>query len=242
MEPNHHSDCRIKRTVVRIIWLALLLGVLTMIVVFANGNNNNQTAVEAVLEETRAIVLEESTVSKVQQQWRNKTAIAAEVANVETTTTVATTTTATTTTTTTTTTTSTTTTTTTTTTSTTTTTPEPTETTTVVNVGGVPEGAILEDTMKITAYCPHACCCGQYSVDYTGVSATASGKTPVPWYTVAAGSQYAFGTKFFVEELGITVEVMDRGGSVSSSLDMFQASHEEALAFPTGEYTIWRLP
>lgn len=40
---------------------------------------------------------------------------------------------------------------------------------------------------------------------------TASGKEPVPYYTVATGEEFDFGTILYIEGLG-EVEVMDRGG------------------------------
>lgn len=40
---------------------------------------------------------------------------------------------------------------------------------------------------------------------------TASGEEPVPYYTVATGDEFDFGTILYIEGLG-EVEVMDRGG------------------------------
>ena len=40
---------------------------------------------------------------------------------------------------------------------------------------------------------------------------TASGKEPIPYYTVATGDEFEFGTILFIDGLG-EVEVMDRGG------------------------------
>lgn len=40
---------------------------------------------------------------------------------------------------------------------------------------------------------------------------TASGEEPIPYYTVATGDEFEFGTVLFIDGLG-EVEVMDRGG------------------------------
>ena len=40
---------------------------------------------------------------------------------------------------------------------------------------------------------------------------TASGEEPIPYYTVATGDEFEFGTILFIDGLG-EVEVMDRGG------------------------------
>lgn len=47
---------------------------------------------------------------------------------------------------------------------------------------------------------------------------TASGKEPVPYYTVATGEEFDFGTILYIEGLG-EVEVMDRGGFPPGIID-----------------------
>lgn len=119
-----------------------------------------------------------------------------------------------------------------------------TETTTTTTTTAVrtPVGAISMGGWKVTAYCKHACCCGKWSVDNTKDSTTKSGKEPIELYTVAAGEKWPFGTKFYIEELDLTVEVMDRGGKVGDEeLDVFFEEHQDALDFPTDYYTVWKL-
>lgn len=48
---------------------------------------------------------------------------------------------------------------------------------------------------------------------------TASGKEPVPYYTVATGTEFDFGTILYIEGLG-EVEVMDRGGFGPGIIDL----------------------
>lgn len=47
---------------------------------------------------------------------------------------------------------------------------------------------------------------------------TASGKEPVPYYTVATGEEFDFGTILYIEGLG-EVEVMDRGSFPPGIID-----------------------
>ena len=77
---------------------------------------------------------------------------------------------------------------------------------------------------KITAYCPCAKCCGK-STGYT-----ASGTKATAGRTVAASSQFAFGTKLIINGHEYTVE--DRGGAVTGNkIDIYMNSHAEALAW-----------
>ena len=48
---------------------------------------------------------------------------------------------------------------------------------------------------------------------------TASGATPVPYYTVATGEEFPFGTVLYIEGIG-TVEVQDRGGFDDGIIDL----------------------
>lgn len=77
-------------------------------------------------------------------------------------------------------------------------------------------------TYKITAYCSCSKCCGKT----TGI--TASGTTATAGRTVAASSQFAFGTKLNIGGHIYTVE--DRGGAINGNrIDIFVSSHAEAL-------------
>ena len=48
---------------------------------------------------------------------------------------------------------------------------------------------------------------------------TASGATPVPYYTVATGSEFDFGTVLYIDGIG-EVEVQDRGGFDAGIIDL----------------------
>ena len=48
---------------------------------------------------------------------------------------------------------------------------------------------------------------------------TASGATPVPYYTVATGDEFSFGTVLYIEGIGY-VEVQDRGGFDEGIIDL----------------------
>lgn len=48
---------------------------------------------------------------------------------------------------------------------------------------------------------------------------TASGATPVPYYTVATGNEFPFGTMLYIEGIGY-VEVQDRGGFGEGIIDL----------------------
>ena len=77
-------------------------------------------------------------------------------------------------------------------------------------------------TYKITAYCPCSKCCGKTN------GRTASGTRATAGRTVAASSQFAFGTKLNIGGHIYTVE--DRGGAINGNkIDIFVNSHAEAL-------------
>lgn len=48
---------------------------------------------------------------------------------------------------------------------------------------------------------------------------TASGATPVPYYTVATGQEFDFGTMLYIDGIGY-VEVQDRGGFSDGIIDL----------------------
>ena len=77
---------------------------------------------------------------------------------------------------------------------------------------------------KVTAYCSCAKCCGKT----TGY--TASGTKATAGRTVAASSQFSFGTKLIINGHEYTVE--DRGGAVTGNkIDIYMDSHAAALAW-----------
>lgn len=82
-----------------------------------------------------------------------------------------------------------------------------------------------------TGYCSCAKCCGKT----TGT--TASGTKATAGRTVAMSSKYAFGTKVEIKGMG-TYTVEDRGGAINGNkIDIYFASHQEALNF--GRRTIY---
>ena len=75
---------------------------------------------------------------------------------------------------------------------------------------------------KVTAYCACAKCCGKQ----TGI--TASGTRATAGRTIAASSQFAFGTKLVINGNVYTVE--DRGGAIKGNrIDIYMNTHAEAL-------------
>ena len=75
---------------------------------------------------------------------------------------------------------------------------------------------------KVTAYCACSKCCGKQ----TGI--TASGTRATAGRTVAASSQFSFGTKLLINGNVYTVE--DRGGAIKGNkIDVYMDSHSQAL-------------
>ena len=82
-----------------------------------------------------------------------------------------------------------------------------------------------------TGYCPCFSCCNKT----TGI--TASGTKATAGRTVAMSSKYAFGTKVEIKGMG-TYTVEDRGGAINGNkIDIYFASHQEALNF--GRRTVY---
>lgn len=79
-------------------------------------------------------------------------------------------------------------------------------------------------SIKATAYCPCAKCCGKSD----GI--TSSGVVATSGHTVAAPKKYPFGTQMEINGIVYTVE--DRGGAIQGNkIDIFFDTHEEARAF-----------
>lgn len=75
----------------------------------------------------------------------------------------------------------------------------------------------------ITAYCPCEICCGQWA---DGI--TADGSTAVEGVTIAASSEFEFGTVLRID--GHEYVVQDRGGAITGNrLDIFFDNHSDAL-------------
>lgn len=84
-----------------------------------------------------------------------------------------------------------------------------------------PERQYYTATFETTAYCACAQCCGKSD----GI--TASGTYATQGRTIAAPSNYAFGTE--IEINGNVYVVEDRGGAIKGNrIDIFFDSHSEA--------------
>ena len=88
-------------------------------------------------------------------------------------------------------------------------------------------------TFYITAYCGCEQCSG-------GHNKTASGTTPTEGRTIAADTSILpFGTQVVIDGVVYTVE--DRGSGVSGNhIDIFFATHEDALAFGSKSVTVYK--
>ena len=86
-------------------------------------------------------------------------------------------------------------------------------------------------TYKVTAYCACSKCCGKS----TGI--TASGKKATAGRTIAAPSNFAFGTKLKIGDNVYVVE--DRGGAIKGNrIDIFMDSHSAALQWGSRYMTV----
>lgn len=75
----------------------------------------------------------------------------------------------------------------------------------------IPQGAEYVGDYRVTAYAYYE---GGGENYYT-----ASGATPTPYYTVATGEEFPFGTILYIEDIGM-VEVQDRGGFDDGIIDI----------------------
>lgn len=78
---------------------------------------------------------------------------------------------------------------------------------------------------KVTAYCPCSKCCGSHAN-----GRTASGTQATAGRTIAAPSNFSFGTKLLINGKEYIVE--DRGGAIKGNrIDMYVNTHAQALAW-----------
>ena len=85
---------------------------------------------------------------------------------------------------------------------------------------------------KVTAYCACSKCCGKQ----TGI--TASGTRATAGRTVAASSQFSFGTKLLINGNVYTVE--DRGGAIKGNkIDVYRDTHQSALNWGVKYYEVF---
>ncbi len=119
-----------------------------------------------------------------------------------------------------------------------------TEATTSKSTDGLPDEEVKYDdeqgtylgTYLLTAYCPCEICCGQWSNTENPV--TASGNPAVEGVTIAAPSEFAFGTELVIN--GHTYVVQDRGSAITGNhLDVYFSTHEKALNFAMGYYDVY---
>ena len=96
----------------------------------------------------------------------------------------------------------------------------------MVAVGGIASGQAVEAWETAEESAPVMEYVGDYRVTafayYEGGGEnyqTASGATPVPYYTVATGTEFDFGTVLYIEGIGY-VEVQDRGGFDEGIIDL----------------------
>ena len=99
---------------------------------------------------------------------------------------------------------------------------------------GLPTGSTASTggkTYKITAYCSCSKCCGK------STGRTASGTKATAGRTVAAPSNFAFGTKLNIGGHIYTVE--DRGGAIKGNkIDIYMNSHQAALQWGVRYLTV----
>ncbi len=78
---------------------------------------------------------------------------------------------------------------------------------------------------RVTGYCSCSKCCGKFASGYTS-----SGTKATAGRTVAASTQYDFGTKLLIN--GTTYTVEDRGGAITGNkIDIYFDTHAEAIAW-----------
>ena len=86
--------------------------------------------------------------------------------------------------------------------------------------------AVAEPARTVTAYCACEICCGKSA---TGI--TASGRRPVEGRTVAASRSIPLGTRIHIEGIGWRVVEDRTARRYDGRVDIFFASHKEALKF-----------
>jgi 3D (Asp-Asp-Asp) domain-containing protein len=77
----------------------------------------------------------------------------------------------------------------------------------------------------VTAYCHCSTCCGRSG------QPTANGATPTVGVTVAAPRAIPFGTRLRIEGLGERIVQDRQSKKFDDRIDIFMASHEEAVKF-----------
>lgn len=89
-------------------------------------------------------------------------------------------------------------------------------------------------TFTITYYCPCSACCGKTD----GI--TKSGVKAISNHTIAAPSNFEFGTILVINGIEYTVE--DRGSAIiENHIDIFVESHEQALQNGVKQFEVYKI-
>lgn len=83
------------------------------------------------------------------------------------------------------------------------------------------------ETFTVTAFCKCSICCGKWSKYHL----TASGVKPMEGRTCAAPRSIPFGTKFWIEGVGIRIAEDRLSRRYDSRLDIYFNSHAKAERF-----------
>lgn len=95
----------------------------------------------------------------------------------------------------------------------------------VTSRSSVPRMSTKTTIFRVTGYCACSKCCGKFASGYTS-----SGTKATAGRTVAASTQYNFGTQLLINGKAYTVE--DRGGAITGNkLDIYFDTHAEAIAW-----------
>lgn len=80
-------------------------------------------------------------------------------------------------------------------------------------------------TYRVTGYCPCVRCCGKSD----GITADGTNARTSPDRVVAAPREFPFGTRLWIDGIGLAV-VHDRGGKIKGRrMEAFFADHQSAL-------------
>lgn len=106
--------------------------------------------------------------------------------------------------------------------------------------------AVVSLMMTVSVNAPEVDCLGTYEVTAYSYHEgggenyeTASGEDPVPYYTVAATKDFAFGEKLYIEGVG-EVCVQDRGAFPQGVIDL-HIGYDDPVPWGRQERRIWRV-
>ncbi|MGE4272092.1 MAG: 3D domain-containing protein [Desulfitobacterium sp.] len=117
--------------------------------------------------------------------------------------------------------------------------PRPLEVVEVSVSRGAPEPVIERRVMTITAYTDGYESTGKVPGD-PAYGITASGEQTQEGRTIAAPSEYDFGTQIYIPELGRVYTVTDRGGAIKGDrLDLYIEDLDRALEFGVRDLEVY---